>query len=154
MQIPIKREIQLTSPAANNLLDKYNTTKSVNAPLFEAVFLTYFHFHYDTVVLNNCCEDAKHAAMYLDRIEFLYKLYLIQEHKTLHTISKSLNIVDKSYPSLLAGALAMVEQMETFCLQNEFYEVMPRHFKAKSRIIKIILRLITRRVIKNTKKTN
>jgi hypothetical protein len=87
---------------------------------------------------NNFNQEGKYFCDSIDMVLTHYKWYLYGRNKTLHRVMSEIRNFQKLVLYNHYSVKKLLDIVENEILTNEIYEVMPRHLKAKSRILKAI----------------
>jgi hypothetical protein len=92
----------------------------------------------DWAVKNRQSYDIKCLCNRLDYLEFHYIQYLTYKHKTLHRIFYEARLAKKTVLFKLEYVTMILDEIESYILKSELYELMPRFLNSKKSLLKML----------------
>lgn len=116
----------------------YQTDQELKDRMFKK-FVHNIPGNLDFAIDNELSFESKKLSNAMDYFEFHYRHYLSGMHQTLHRVMHEFRYLKSSRAFDKEIVVSILKLIENDILDTELYELMPRHIKAKKRVLKELL---------------
>ena len=110
--------------------------------LKEIMFKNFVHNipgYLDFAIYTELSFELKKLSDAMDCFEFHYRHYLSGMHQTMHRVMHEFRYLKSTLAFDKEIVISILQNIERDILDTELYEIMPRHIKAKKRILQELL---------------
>lgn len=112
----------------------YQTDPELKERMFN-LFVHNIPKNLDFAIDNELSFESKNLSNAMDYFEFHYRHYLSGMHHTMHRVMHELRYLKSSHAFDREIVVSILKLIENDIIEEELYELMPRHIKAKKRVL-------------------